>query len=271
MSVRERASRTGPPWPGPLAGASTSRRSRRRGPPLAGTSPWRGRNHSPSALYCQVLTRTQRGHSAPSSTVTSPWRSLGRAGPVTSQADGAADPSLTSPSDRAASTARRLGIGGQQQQQRPFDPSGEPLSARSASTRPTSRGRTPHGSAAPPAQRQPPEQYVGGGHAHVEPWLADHEFFEELGSKVREAKLYISRHGPEQARRATADLSDGALHSVDHARIHMQTPNVALEAVLLAPAHGGGAAQHHAAADGLAAMDSADGCARDEGLCGESV
>ena len=216
MSVRER----GEPhwsavasslWPAGASNVSTLAASRAaaRGHQLRGG----GRNHSPSALYKPGAythpARPFRSEQHSDESLEIVWDGpkarllrklkMGAAGP---------EPDFALGADRAASTARRLGIGAQQQQQqRPFDPSGEPLSARSTSTRPTSRGRTPHGSAAPPAQRQPPEQYVGGGHAHVEPWLADHEFFEELGSKVREAKLYISRHGPEQARRATADLS----------------------------------------------------------------
>ena len=169
--------------------------------------------------------------------------------------------------NRAASTARRLaktglsvGAGGaaaewqqqqqqqqQERQERPhhysaLDPPSAPLSARSAPTRPASRGRLLQQQHHQQQQKQrvpqlqPPERYVGGGSARTEPWLADHDFFEELGNKQREAKAYILRLGPEQARRATADLSQTwrqPMHTVDQARMHLQTPKVALEAVML--------------------------------------
>jgi hypothetical protein len=164
---------------------------------------------------------------------------MGMAGP---------EPDFEAAADRALSTARRLGLSPRS----PRMPSSGAQSARL--TRPVSRGgRGPDNAAAANGlSTEAPITYVGNGEPGAEAWLADQDFLETLDAKMRDAQAYISQHGPEQARRATAELRGSRV--VDGPRLHMQMPSVALEAVLLDKLPS--AKPHHPAAQTIAARPS---------------
>ena len=150
----------------------------------------------------------------------------------------APDPDFSSAQSRAITTAMRLGLPAAVEQaarggggDSPRISPGMPRAAVGASRR--------------GAQQRRQQQQMAGGSSSprgsarkggTESWLTDSDYLDQVSDKIAEVQHFISRRGPDQARRATASLASTwhkPSQSVDSPRLHMQAPSVALEGVLL--------------------------------------